>query len=115
MTVEDISKICRKLPEVTEDIKWENHLCFNIGGKMFVVTAPDASPVTASFKVDDEDFAELTEREGFIPAPYLARYKWVFVDSISRLTKKEWEVYLKKAYTLIAQKLPAKTKKTLGL
>jgi predicted DNA-binding protein (MmcQ/YjbR family) len=115
MTVEEISKICRKLSQVTEDIKWENHLCFNIGGKMFMVTAPDTSPVTASFKVDDEDFAELTERDGFIPAPYMARYKWVYVDNINRLTRKEWEAYLKKAYALVAAKLPAKIKKTLGV
>ena len=30
-----------------------------------------------SFKVDDDRFLELTDRDGIIPAPYLARVKWV--------------------------------------
>jgi predicted DNA-binding protein (MmcQ/YjbR family) len=115
MNIEDISKICHQFPYVTEDIKWENHLCFCVGEKMFIVTAPDATPVSASFKADDEDFVELTERDGIIPAPYMARYKWVHVDNISRLNKKEWELYLHKAYTSVAEKLPGKLKKSLGM
>lgn len=115
MTVEDIQKICKALPHVTEDIKWENHLCFCVGGKMFVVTNPDGMPANASFKADDEDFAELSEREGCKPAPYMAKYKWIYVDDISRLTKKEWSLYSKKAYELVAAKLPPKMKKQLGI
>ena len=115
MAIEDIQKICKKFPLVTEDIKWETHLCYCIGGKIFIITSPDASPVNASFKVDDEDFAELTEKEGFIPAPYLARYKWIQLDNVSRLSNKQWEVYLKKAYELVKVKLPAKRKKELGI
>jgi predicted DNA-binding protein (MmcQ/YjbR family) len=111
MTIEDLQTICKKLKGVTQDIKWEDHLCFNIGGKMFLVTSPDSVPHSASFK---EDFAELTSKEGFIP-PYLSRYKWVFVDDINRLTKKQWERYAIKSYQLIASKLPMKTRKLIGL
>lgn len=115
MSIEDLQKICKKFKGVTEDIKWEDHLCFNVGSKMFLITSPDAVPHTASFKVSDEDFDILQEREGLSPAAYLARYKWIFVDNINRLTTKEWEHYLKQSYSLIASKLPAKTKKALGL
>lgn len=115
MNIEDIQAICKKLPHTTEDIKWETHLCFSVGGKVYIITNPDGSPVTASFKVKDEDFAELSEREGFKPAPYLARYKWIYVDNINRFTKKEWAQYLEAAYKLVASKLPAKTKKQLGI
>jgi predicted DNA-binding protein (MmcQ/YjbR family) len=115
MTVDEIASICKPLRGVTRDIKWENHLCFNVGDKMFLITAPDNSPITASFKASDEDFEELIQREGFIPAPYLARYKWVFVDDIKRLPKKQWEYYAKNAYALIASKLPVKTRKSLGI
>ena len=115
MSIEDIQAICKKLPHVTEDIKWETHLCYCIGGKIFIITNPDASPVTASFKVNDEDFAELSEREGFKPAPYLAKHKWIYVDNIGRFTKKEWAKYLEKAHGLIAAKLPAKTRKQFGI
>ncbi|MCE3258989.1 MAG: hypothetical protein K0S12_630 [Bacteroidetes bacterium] len=115
MTVEELQGICKKFKGVTEDIKWEDHLCFNIGGKMFLVTSPESVPVSASFKVSDEEFDELSSKKGFMPAPYLARYKWVHVDDIKRLSKKQWEHYAKQSYELIAGKLPAKIKKTLGL
>jgi len=115
MTVEELQAICKKFKGVTEDIKWENHLCFNVGGKMFLVTAPDSIPVSASFKVSEEEFDELSVKKGFMPAPYLARYKWVHLDDIKRLSKKQWEAYAKQAYELIASKLPAKTKKEIGL
>lgn len=82
---------------------------------MFIITAPDMVPPTASFKVSDEEFDEVSSRAGFKPAPYLARYKWVHVDDINRLSKKEWEYFAKQAYTLVAARLPAKTKKQLGI
>ena len=113
MTIEELQHICKAFPGITEDIKWENHLCFNVGGKMFIVTAPDAVPHSASFKATDEDFEILTQREGFIPAPYMARYKWVHLDDISRLSKKEWEHYARLSYQLIHDKLPAKERKEI--
>jgi predicted DNA-binding protein (MmcQ/YjbR family) len=82
---------------------------------MFLVTSPDHVPVTASFKVSDEEFEEVSSRKGFIPAPYLARYKWVFADDINRLSKKEWEYFIAQSYKLIAQKLPSKIKKEIGI
>jgi predicted DNA-binding protein (MmcQ/YjbR family) len=115
MTVEEIQSITKKLQHVTEDIKWEDHLCFNVGGKMFLVTAPDRHPVSASIKVSDEEFGTLTQREGIIPAPYLARHKWVYLDDINRLKKKEWNKYIIEAYCLVGSKLPAKIRKQLGL
>ncbi len=110
MTLEAIQHFCKQLPGVTEDIKWENHLCFNVGGKMFLITSPDESPVTASFKTTEDKFGELSEREGFRPAPYLARNKWVKVDDIGRLTAEEGKELLELSYKLVREKLP-KTKK----
>lgn len=110
MTLEAIQKICNGFPDVTEDIKWEDHLCFNVGGKMFLITSPDLSPVTASFKTTEEKFNELKEREGFKPAPYLANHKWVWVDDISRMNSKEWKELLELSYTLVKAKLPKKKK-----
>jgi predicted DNA-binding protein (MmcQ/YjbR family) len=115
MTIEDIQKICRKYPGVTEDIKWQDHLCFNIGGKMFLITAPEVVPCSASIKVTDDTFDEISSKEGFMPAPYMARHKWVWMDDIRRLSKKQWEAYIDTSYYLVASKLPLKTKKQIGL
>ena len=113
MTIAEIREICLTFPGVTEDIKWEDHLCFNIGSKMFLITAPDNVPVSASFKTSEEDFETLCNRPGVIPAPYLARNKWVFVDDLKRFSKKEWDKYLKQAYTIIASKLPLRVQKEI--
>jgi predicted DNA-binding protein (MmcQ/YjbR family) len=81
---------------------------------MFLITSPDRVPVSASFKVANEEFEELSSREGFMPAPYLARYKWVHLDDVNRLSKKQWEYYAAESYRLIAERLPAKIRKKIG-
>jgi predicted DNA-binding protein (MmcQ/YjbR family) len=113
MNPEKIRSICKKLPNVTEDIKWGHDLCFCIGEKMFVVVGIDSVPVSASFKTTDEEFEKLSARKGFKPAPYLARYKWVYVDDIKLLSEKEWGQRIQTAYDLIRSKLPKSVLKTL--
>jgi predicted DNA-binding protein (MmcQ/YjbR family) len=115
MSLEELQTICKQLNGVTEDIKWEGHLCFNVGDKMFLVTSPSAVPISASFKASDEEFDELSAKRGFKPAPYLAKHKWVHVDDINRLSSKQWKHYATESHRLIASKLPVKLKKQLGI
>jgi predicted DNA-binding protein (MmcQ/YjbR family) len=114
MTVEDIETICKALPSVTSDIKWGNDLVFSVGGKMFCVVGLEQSPATASFKVTEEEFEEMSARPGFKPAPYVAKYKWVWMDDIGNLKKSEWKKYITQSYELVKEKLPPKIKKQLG-
>jgi predicted DNA-binding protein (MmcQ/YjbR family) len=76
VTLDALRRICRALPGTTEDVKWEKDLCFCVGGKMFAAVNLEA-PHQLGFKCTSEAFGELTEREGIIPAPYLARAMWV--------------------------------------
>jgi predicted DNA-binding protein (MmcQ/YjbR family) len=115
MTIEEIQHICSELGNVTEDIKWGADLVFSIGGKMFCVVGLEQSPTTASFKVTDEEFDEMSNRPGFKPAPYVAKYKWVFIDDINKMKKTGWKKYLQQSYQLVSNKLPPKIKKQLGL
>lgn len=108
-------KYCLSLPGTTEDIKWEDHLCFNIGGKMYLITSPDRFPVSASLKTTDELFVQLTAREGIIPAPYLARNKWVHTDDISKLSESEWRELIKLSYDLVYSRLPVRVRKEISL
>ena len=62
MTIEEIRNYYLTLPSVTEDIKWCDHLCFNIGGKMFLVTNPDGFPISVSFKTTDALFEDFLNR-----------------------------------------------------
>jgi predicted DNA-binding protein (MmcQ/YjbR family) len=115
MNVDNIQVLCKKMKAVTEDIKWGNDLVFSVGGKMFCVVGLEQSPATASFKVKEEEFDEMCSREGFKPAPYVAKYKWVWMDNIDRLNKKEWEHYILQSYELVKDKLPLKLKKQFDL
>ena len=107
--------MCKALPHVTEDIKWGHDLVFSIGNKMFCVAGLSELPTSASFKVTDEEFEELSNREGFQPAPYVARYKWVLVQDIQTMSSKEWEQYVRQSYELVKAKLPAKVRKQLDV
>ena len=87
MTIESLRAFCRKLPEVTEDIKWGHDLCFCVAGKMFSVVS--------------------LERPGIIPAPYMARNLWVQEEELGEvLERREIEALVKTAYDLVVAKLP---------
>jgi predicted DNA-binding protein (MmcQ/YjbR family) len=113
MNTEEIQTICRQLKGVTEDIKWGHDLVFSVGGKMFCVVGLDQSPVSASFKVTDEEFEEMSSLPGFKPAPYVAKYKWVWTEDINKMKKSDWKKYLQQSYELVKAKLPAKLKKQI--
>ena len=114
MDIEELQKICLSFPAVTEDIKWENNLCFCVGGKIFCIANLEP-PHTFSFKVKEEEYDELSQSEGFKPAPYLARAKWVLVTDSSRLNRKSLKNYLQQSYDLIKTKISRKMKEELGL
>ena len=114
MDIESVRKFCLSLPHVTEDVQWGNDLLFRIGNKMFAVVALDAaSDHCMSFKCTPEVFAELTEREGIVPAPYVARYHWVALERFNVLPERELKELLRNAYRLILEKLPAKLRAQL--
>jgi predicted DNA-binding protein (MmcQ/YjbR family) len=115
MSIEEIQNICRQLPGVTEDIKWEHDLVFSVVEKMFCVVGLDYSPTTASFKVKDDEFEEISNWPGFKPAPYVARYKWVWIEDIHKIKKTDWEKYIPQSYELVKSKLPLKLRKQLDL
>ena len=114
MDIEILRSVCLSFPAVTEEVKWGNDLCFCVGEKMFCVTSLEP-PHTFSFKVTDSEFDELSETEGFKPAPYLARAKWVLVTDSSKLSKKDLNNYLQQSYDLIKAKISKKQRKDLGI
>ena len=113
MNIDFLQELCSKWPGVTTDVKWGNDFVFSVAEKMFCVTSLEP-PAKISFKVNDEEFEELSAREGFMPAPYMARNKWVLVTHPGKLTKKEWEHYVKQSYELVKSRLSKKMQDTLG-
>ena len=114
MDIESIRKVCIKLPAVTEDIKWENDLCFLVAGKIFCIVCLNP-PHTVSVKVDENEFDEMINKPGIIPAPYLARYKWVQLENLNVLSQKDFLFHLNKSYELVKSKLSKKLLKEFNL
>ncbi len=107
MTLDDLRRICRALPGASEDVKWGQDLCFCVGGKMFAAVNLEP-PHQLGFKCSPDAFAELTEREGIIPAPYLARAMWVQESELgATLERQELTARLRSSYDLVVAKLPA--------
>lgn len=105
--------LCRSFPGVTEDTKWGNDIVFSVGDKMFAATnLGEATGI--SFKVEDERFLELTDRPGIIPAPYLARAKWVYVDDAQALGDADAAQLLRRSYELVLAKLTKKLQRELS-
>ncbi|UCH64471.1 MAG: MmcQ/YjbR family DNA-binding protein [Ignavibacterium sp.] len=113
MNLELLEEMCSKLKETTKDIKWGNDLCFLIGEKIYCVAGLEP-PLAVSLKVPPEEFNELTNREGIIPAPYLARYSWILIEDMNAFNNKEWQNYIEQSYNLIFNKLSKKTQRAIG-
>ena len=114
MNTEELRQFCLSMPHATEDVKWGQDLCFSVGGKMFCVTGLDAVDGTSlSLKCTPEKFADLTELEGIIPAPYVARYHWVRIEDPAALPESEIRALRRESYQMVFDKLPPKIRKTL--
>lgn len=112
MDIESLRDYCLSLPKATEDVKWGHDLCFCLEKKMFCVVGMTA-PHSTSFKVKNEEFDEMSSRPGFIPAPYMARHKWVMAETLDVLSDKEWKAFIKGSYEMIKAKLPAKLRNNI--
>lgn len=108
MGVDWVRQYCLSLPHTTENVQWGNDLVFKIAGKMYAVAAFDPGEHWLSLKCTAEEFAELVERPGIVPAPYLARAQWVALETEDALPRAEVKRLLRQAYDLIFAKLPKK-------
>jgi len=114
VNIDWVRKYCMSMPHATEAVQWGDDLVFKIGGKMFAVLVLIPAKVWLSFKCTPEEFAELTERTGIIPAPYSARYYWVALETQEALSVAELERLLRQSYSLVVEKLPKKARAALS-
>ncbi len=115
MNVDAVRKYCLSFPHATEKLQWGETLCFKVEGavekKLFALMNLDAVPPGLCLKCSPERFAELTEIEGIVPAPYLGRYKWVLLESLDVLPACDIEDLIAQSYEMVVAKMrPAKIK-----
>jgi predicted DNA-binding protein (MmcQ/YjbR family) len=106
--VDWVRKLCLSFPAATEKVTWGADLTFRISDKIFAVTVLEPAKVWLSFKCSAENFADLTERAGIIPAPYMARNQWVALETKEALQREELAGLLRESYELVFGKLPRK-------
>jgi predicted DNA-binding protein (MmcQ/YjbR family) len=114
MDIDAIRKHCLGFPHATENVQWGCDLCFKVDGKLFAVAPLEVAPVCLSFKCTPESFAELCERTGVIPAPYMARAQWVALQSLNAIGDDELRELLAQSYRLVWERLPKKRREELA-
>lgn len=115
MAIEWVRRRCLSIPHTTEHVQWGDTLVLKVGGKMYAVMPLETARKSClSFKCSPEDFAELVERPGVIPAPYLARAQWVALEREDAIPRAELQQLLRKAYDLVVARLPRKAQAALA-
>jgi len=117
MDIDGIRKYCLSLPHATEQVQWGGMLVFKIDKKkMFALLnlEPERDDVLLFFKATDEEFVTLQEVEGIVPAPYMAKNKWVALEDLNVLPAEELRRLLRTSYELVFAKLPKKEQARLA-
>jgi len=117
MTRTEFDDYCATLKGTTHVIQWGNASVWKIGGKIFSICVDwdKDEPEKISFKCSDLSYQMLCEQHGIIPAPYLARAKWVQVAEPGAMSDDDLKAYIEQAYKIISAKLTKAQRKTLGI
>ena len=122
MDVERARTFLKSLPNVVETQQWGDNLVFwvgdkAIGGKMFALIdlSGGLAHGVGMFSAGPERFAELVEKDGLIPAPYMARIHWIAAERWDALRNAEWEESWQAAHAITLGKLPKRTREVLAM
>jgi predicted DNA-binding protein (MmcQ/YjbR family) len=117
MTRDEFDIYCKSLPAVTNVVQWGNASVWKIGGKIFAICSHwgKGEDQKISFKCSDLSYSILCEQDHIVPAPYLARAKWVQLTSNDAMSDEDICAYVAEAYTIVCKKLTKETRKELGI
>jgi len=125
MRLSEFNTCCESLPSVTKVIQWGGAHVWKVGGKIFAIASrwgPNSNfkivpeeGARISFKCSDFSYSILIEQQGIIPAPYLARAKWVQLEEMDAMSNEEVCAYITEAHAIITAKLTKKLRAELGL
>ncbi len=113
MDLETIRRLCLRLPHVTESVQWGDNLVFKVAEKMFLVASLEPSKHALSLKVSPENFEQLQEMDGVVPAPYLARAKWLAFRELGLLRDDDMRDLIRAAHALVFESLPRRRREEL--
>ncbi len=112
MTNDAIRDHCLSLPHVTEVVRWEGHLLFKVGGKMFAIIELDGH--SCSFRCTPDKYAELVEMQDIVRTSHnMWKYQWVTAETLDALEDRDFRELLTESYGIVRATLPAKVRAEL--
>jgi predicted DNA-binding protein (MmcQ/YjbR family) len=98
-----LREICLALPEATETMTWgQPH--FRVRNKIFAGYDDESGKGSIDFKLTMDHAADVLERPGFSPAPYVGHKGWVSVEARPDLDWDELRQMIRESFRLIAPK-----------
>ncbi|MCM1483876.1 MAG: MmcQ/YjbR family DNA-binding protein [Muribaculaceae bacterium] len=119
MNVEELREYCLSLPKVEENQPWtepqyEMLVTYKVGGKWFVLANPDEKFIDV--KCDPEKIADMQSHyHGAFPAWHMNKEHWLGIQLESDIPDAMIKQLIKDGYNLIVDKLPKKTRESIGL
>ncbi|HEY1272742.1 MAG TPA: MmcQ/YjbR family DNA-binding protein [Terriglobales bacterium] len=106
MDIDSIREYCLSFPGATEQLQWGDSLLFKVRGKIFTTVNLEMAANRIALKCTPELFADLIEREGIAPSPYVGRYNWVALESLDTVVDHELRDLIRRSYELVEAKAP---------
>ena len=117
MTRTDFDAYCRRFKATEHVVQWGGASVWKIGGRIFAICSRwgAGKHPKISFKCSDLSYRLLSEQPDIVPAPYLARAKWVQLENDDAMDDQDLKAYIEAAYFIIMAKLTKAKRKELGL
>ena len=117
MHADDIREYCLSKKGVTESFPFDNDtLVFKVSDKMFLLLALEKKPLSMNVKCDPE--SSLILREEFphhvLPGYHMNKMHWNTIHFNEDVSDTLMYSLIDHSYEMVAGKLPAKIRKTLG-
>jgi predicted DNA-binding protein (MmcQ/YjbR family) len=117
MTRQEFDEFCGSLTATTHVVQWGGASVWKVGGKIFAICSGwgQGDLPKFSFKCSNLAYSVLTDMPGIIPAPYLARAKWVQLETAEAMADAVLKQHIGAAYFIIVAKLTKAMRQELGL
>jgi len=117
MNQDQFNAFCGALKASTHIVQWGGSHVWKIGGKVYAIGRFSSKLAGITFKASDFSYEILRDAPGYRPAPYLASrgMKWIQCHEAPQLGGDELKQYLRDSHRMIADKLPKRLQRELGL
>lgn len=118
MTHEEFNSFCGALPATSYVVQWGGSHVWKVGGKVFAIgSGSRAGEPAYSFKVSENNFHFLKNKQDYRPAPYLASrgFTWIQQFDATAAEDEALRYYLQESHRIVSSGLSKKRQKALGL